>query len=47
MPFKNKQQVKACYAKKSPNWDCKTWSRETKDMKSLPKGPKPKPKKKA
>lgn len=37
MPFKSKAQVKACYAAKSPKWDCKKWARETKNMGKLPK----------
>ena len=36
MPFKSKQQVKACYAKKDPKWDCKKWSKETPSIKALP-----------
>ena len=40
MPFKNKQQMKACYAQNNPKWDCSKWSKETKDLKSLPQGPK-------
>jgi DNA-binding IscR family transcriptional regulator len=30
MPFKNKAQMKACYAQNNPKWDCKKWSKETK-----------------
>ena len=37
MPFKSKQQMKACFAQKSPKWDCKKWAKETKNLKSLPK----------
>jgi hypothetical protein len=37
MPFKSKQQMKACYAQNNPKWDCKKWSKETKNLKSLPK----------
>jgi hypothetical protein len=29
MPFKNKQQLKACYAKNDPKWDCDKWAHET------------------
>lgn len=25
MPFKSKEQRRACYAKQDPNWDCKEW----------------------
>lgn len=38
MPFKSRQQQKACYASKGfgGKVDCKKWSKETK-QKSLPK----------
>jgi hypothetical protein len=44
VPFKNKAQMKACFAEKSRNpkskWDCQKWIKEG----GLPKeqGPKPK-----
>ena len=34
MPFKNKAQMRACYAKKDPNWDCDKWMKETKKKSS-------------
>ena len=37
MPFKSKDQVKACFAKDDPKWDCKKWSNETSSIKKLPK----------
>lgn len=46
-PFKNKQQVKACFAQQAKGkkgWDCDKWAKET-NMKALPKGPAKKPKK--
>jgi len=27
MPFKNKEQEKACYAADDPNWDCKKYAK--------------------
>lgn len=41
MPFKSKNQIKACYAKKDKNpnssWDCDAWMKETtKKVKDLP-----------
>jgi len=36
MPFKSKDQVKACFAQDDPRWNCKKWARETKSIKSLP-----------
>jgi hypothetical protein len=36
MPFKSKAQVKACFAKKDPNWDCHKWASETPSMSKLP-----------
>ena len=36
MPFRSKSQVRACFAKKDPNWDCHQWADETSDIKSLP-----------
>lgn len=36
MPFVSKSQVRACFAKDDPNWDCKKWAKKTKDIKSLP-----------
>jgi hypothetical protein len=35
MPFKNRDQQKACYAKNDPNWDCDAWSKIT--PKDIPK----------
>lgn len=37
MPFKNRQQQKACYAKNDPKWDCSKWSKES--SKNLPSRP--------
>ena len=37
MPFKSQAQRKACYAMKSPKWDCKKWEKETPKSKPLPK----------
>ncbi len=40
MPFKSRQQVKACYAQKAKGkkgWDCDKWAKETKSIKALPK----------
>lgn len=36
MPFKSKSQMRACFAKKDPNWDCHKWAHETGSTKSLP-----------
>ena len=36
MPFKSKAQVRACYAKNDPAWDCDEWAKETKSIKKLP-----------
>lgn len=36
MPFKSKAQMRACFAKKDPNWDCKKWMKETGSVKKLP-----------
>lgn len=36
MPFKSKAQMRACYAQHKKGWDCTEWSRETKNVKSLP-----------
>lgn len=36
MPFKSKSQMRACFAKNDPNWDCKEWAKETKSTKKLP-----------
>lgn len=44
MPFKSKQQVKACFAQKAKakaqgkksEWDCDAWAKETKSIKKLP-----------
>ena len=35
-PFKSKAQVRACYAKDDPDWNCKKWSKHTPNKKSLP-----------
>ena len=37
MPFQNLDQMKACFAKNDPNWDCHEWAKETKSIKKLPK----------
>lgn len=41
MPFKSKAQMKKCFAMqskgKAKGWDCSKWSKETKDIKKLPK----------
>jgi len=44
MPFRSKSQVRACFAKKDPNWDCHQWADETSDIKSLPEKKKKKKK---
>lgn len=36
MPFKSKSQVRACFAKKNKDWNCKKWAKETGDIKGLP-----------
>ena len=51
MPFKNKAQVKACFAEKSRNpqskWDCDKWIKEGGMPKAEGPAPKSKPKAKA
>lgn len=47
MPFKSKAQVKACYAKNDPRWDCKAWAKETPSIKALPRKLYSRPKKSA
>ena len=37
MPFKSKSQVKACWAKNDPNWNCEKWAKKTASIKRLPK----------
>lgn len=37
MPFKSKAQMRACYAKDDPDWDCEKWESHTPNKKSLPK----------
>lgn len=37
MPFQSLNQMRACFAKKNPKWDCKEWAKETPNIKSLPK----------
>lgn len=29
MPFKSKAQIRACFARKDPRWDCEKWLDET------------------
>jgi len=36
MPFRSLSQIRACYAKNDPNWDCHEFARETKNIKKLP-----------
>ena len=36
MPFKSKAQMKACFAKDDPKWDCKKWGKETPHKDKLP-----------
>ena len=36
MPFKNKRQMRACFAKDKKNWDCKKWAHDTPNLKDLP-----------
>ena len=36
MPAKSKAQVRACFAKKDPKWDCKKMVKETPNLKALP-----------
>ena len=47
MPFENKSQLRACFAKKDPKWDCHKWAHETPNLKDIPNKPKKKKKKKA
>lgn len=43
MPFESKAQMRACYAKQDPRWDCKKWYKDTKKpYKSWPQYKKPK-----
>ena len=32
MPFVNKAQERACYAKNDPNWDCKKYAKKHSKM---------------
>lgn len=41
MPFKNKAQMRACYAKGDKSWDCAKWIKEG----GVPKANGPKPRK--
>jgi len=34
--FRSKAQIRACFAKNDPNWDCHEFYRETKNPKKLP-----------
>lgn len=36
MPFLSRSQVRACFAKNDPKWDCHEMARETKNIKKLP-----------
>jgi len=36
MPFASKSQMRACFAKDDPNWDCHQWAHETPNRKNLP-----------
>ena len=36
MPFRSMNQLRACYSKNDPDWDCKQWAKETKNIKKLP-----------
>jgi len=36
MPFRSKSQVRACFAKNDPKWDCHKFAHETDDIKKLP-----------
>jgi hypothetical protein len=36
MPFKSKEQMRACFAQHNPRWDCHAWAHETKNLKKLP-----------
>lgn len=36
MPFRSKSQVRLCFSKNDPNWDCRQWAKKTSDIKSLP-----------
>lgn len=36
MPFRSKSQLRACWAKNDPNWDCHEWAKKTKSTKKLP-----------
>ena len=35
MPFKSKSQLKACFAKGDPKWNCAKWAKETKSINDL------------
>lgn len=36
MPFESKSQLRTCYGKNDPRWDCDKWLKETKSVCSLP-----------
>ena len=36
MPFKSKSQLRACFAKNDPDWNCEEWASKTKNVKKLP-----------
>jgi len=36
MPFLSKSQLRACYQKKDPDWNCAEWLKKTKNPKKLP-----------
>ncbi len=44
MPFTSKSQMRACFAKNDPDWDCDKWAHKQtkKERKNLPEGPKKK-----
>lgn len=36
MPFVSKQQIRACFARKDPRWNCRQWLEETPNYRNLP-----------
>lgn len=36
MPFQSKSQLRTCYGKKQPGWDCKKWLEHTPSVCCLP-----------
>jgi len=36
MPFKSKAQLRTCFSKRDPRWNCKQWVHETQSICNLP-----------